>query len=324
MRIIESANKSGTYNLVFERYLVENYQEDTFIIWTNDPGIYVGKNQNTLEEINQTFIDDNNLEVFRRLSGGGTIFHDQNTVYYSFITKNKREVKDNFIHFNNIVTDFLNTVNVEAVLSGRNDVLVNGRKVSGSAEYYYEDILVHHGSLLFNTDTAFLAQALTPNKKKFISKAVNSVKARVDNIVNYTNLNVAEFKKAFVNYVLNRFSGVKKSITPNENIETLKMIENKYGTWEWNYGKSPAYSFTNDEKYPFGIVKVDLNVSKGLIKDISITGDFFSEADVSELEKQLIGIKYDMKEIEETLKDVEVTKYIVGADLKNILELMRN
>ncbi|XMB67793.1 lipoate--protein ligase [Mycoplasmatota bacterium zrk1] len=324
MRIIESANKSGTYNLVLERYLVENYQEDTFIIWTNDPGIYVGKNQNTLEEINQTFIDDNNLEVFRRLSGGGTIFHDQNTVYYSFITKNKREVKDNFIHFNNIVTDFLNTVNVEAVLSGRNDVLVNGRKVSGSAEYYYEDILVHHGSLLFNTDTAFLAQALTPNKKKFISKAVNSVKARVDNIVNYTNLNVAEFKKVFVNYVLDRFNGVKKSVSPNENIKTLKMIENKYGTWEWNYGKSPAYSFTKDEKYPFGIVKVDLNVSKGLIKDISITGDFFSEADVSELEKQLIGIKYDMKEIEETLKDVEVTKYIVGADLKNILELMRN
>jgi len=323
MRIIESVNKSGTYNLVLERYLVENYKEDVFIIWTNTPGIYVGKNQNTLEEIDIDFVKNNNLEVFRRLSGGGTIFHDAETVYYSFITKNKREVKDNFIHFNNIITDFLNTIGVTAVLSGRNDVLVNERKVSGSAEYYYKDILVHHGSLLFNTDTAFLAQSLTPNKKKFISKAVKSVKARVDNIINYSELDVNEFKSNLVEYVEKRFDGVKKEVTETEDKNTRKMIEDKYGTWEWNYGRSPAYSLVKETKYPYGIVKLEMNVKDGIINEVSITGDFFSEADIDELNEVLVGCKYDFTDIEEKLNKLPIDKYIVGASTKDLIDLMR-
>ncbi len=324
MRIIESVNTSGTYNLVLERYLAENYVEDTFIIWTNKLGIYIGKNQNTLEEIDQEYVEKNSLEVFRRLSGGGTIFHDPNTIYYSFITKNEREVKDNFIHFNNIITDYLNTVGVIAELSGRNDVLVNGRKVSGSAEYYHNDLLVHHGSLLFDTDVAFLAKSLTPNKKKFISKAVNSVKARVDNIVNHTDLSVNDFKLKLVEYVETRFKGIKKRVTSQEDTCTQEMIESKYGTWEWNYGKSPTYSFAQEGKYTFGIVKIELNVAKGMVKDISITGDFFSQADIHDLERQLIGIKHNKEELRDALISADVSKYIVGVSLEDILTLMVN
>lgn len=322
MRIVESKNKSGTYNLVLERFLVENYCEDIFILWTNNLGIYVGKNQNTFEEIDVDFINENDLEVFRRLSGGGTIFHDEFTVYYSFITKNKSNVKDNFTHYNNVIVDFLNSINVSATLSGRNDVLVDSKKISGSAEYYYKDILVHHGSLLFNTDVPFLAKALTPNKKKFISKAVNSVKARVDNITNYTELSIEEFKIELVRYIMKRFSGYKKEISSHEDIETKKMICSVYGSFEWNYGKSPKFSYVKEDKYVYGIVKLELDIKNGLIENVKITGDFFSELDISELEESLIGCKYSLEDVLGRLGSLELAKYIVGANVDDLINLM--
>lgn len=322
MRIIVSGNKSGTFNLVLEKYLVDNFEEETFIIWTNNFGIYVGKNQNAVEELNMDFVKENNFEVFRRLSGGGTIFHDEKTVYYSFITKNERTVKDNFIHWNNVIVEFLNTVGVEAELSGRNDVLVHGRKISGSAEHYTKELLVHHGSLLFDTDIPFLAKALTPNKKKFISKAVNSVKARVDNIANHTDLSVDEFKAELVKFVEKKYNGVKKPITDSEIAETKKLTDELYGTYEWNYGKSPKYSNFKEDKYPYGIISVKVDIKEGYIEDISILGDFFSEAEVTDLEKLLIGCKHDRTEIEERLKSVNIAKYIVGAVDEDLVRLI--
>lgn len=322
MRIIESVNKNGTFNLVLEKYLLDNFAEETFMIWTAEPGVYVGKNQNTLEELNIDFVKENNFDVFRRLSGGGTIFHDENTVYYTFITKNERTVKENFIYWNNVIVDFLNSIDIKAELSGRNDVLIEGRKISGSAEHYKGDILVHHGSLLFNTDIPFLAQALTPNKKKFISKAVNSVKARVDNIKNHTDLTVEEFKAALVNYVEQRFNGVKQPATAEENEYTEKLMEAKYTTYEWNYGLSPKYSHFKEDKYPYGIVGVQLDVKQGLLADVKITGDFFSKADISELEQILVGWRHEKGAIEEILSTVELDKYIVGAKAEDLLKLM--
>jgi lipoate-protein ligase A len=292
------------------------------MIWTAEPGVYIGKNQNTLEELNIEFVKENNFDVFRRLSGGGTIFHDEKTVYYTFITKNERTVKENFIYWNNVIVDFLNSVNIKANLSGRNDVLIDGRKISGSAEHYKGDILVHHGSLLFDTDIPFLAQALTPNKKKFISKAVNSVKARVDNIQNHTDLNVDEFKSALVQYVENRFNGVKVPATKEENEITLSMRKDKYTTDEWNYGMSPKYTHFKEDKYPYGIVGVQLNVENGLISDISITGDFFSTKDKADLEQILIGWRHERTAIEEILGTIKIDEYISGAVQEDLLKLM--
>jgi len=322
MRIIVSGNTSGTFNLVLEKYLVDNFMEDTFIIWSNSHGVYIGKNQNTLEELNMDFVNENNFEVFRRLSGGGTIFHDMNTVYYSFITKNERTVKDNFIHWNNVIVEFLNSVNVKAELSGRNDVLIEGRKISGSAEHYSSDLLVHHGSLLFDTDIAFLAKSLTPNKKKFLSKAVNSVKARVDNIANHTSLSVEEFKNELVKFVEKKYKGVHAPITELEIEETNKMIEDFYGTYEWNFGKSPKYTHFKEDKYPYGIVGVKLEVKEGLIKNINILGDFFSKADISELEKMFIGCKHELSSINKIVSNTEISKYIVGAIDEDLVKLI--
>ncbi len=322
LRIIESVNNSGTYNLVFEKFLLDDFTEEAFMVWTNKNGVYIGKNQNTIEEINMEFIEKNDLEVFRRLSGGGTIFHDEETVYYTFITKNKRSVKENFIYWNNIIVDFLNSIGIRAELSGRNDVLIEGRKISGSAEHYSKGILVHHGSLLFGSNIPFLAQALTPNKKKFISKAVNSVKARVDNIKNHTDLNVDEFKSALVAYVLDRFDGYKKPVTKEEDQATLKLMEDKYTTYEWNFGKSPKYTHIKEDKYPYGIVSVQLEIKMGMISDIKITGDFFSEKDISSLEQILKGWRHEKSAIEEVLDTIEIDEYIVGATNKDLLDLM--
>ncbi len=322
LRIIESVNKNGTFNLVLEKYLLDKYEGELFMIWTANHGVYVGKNQNAVEELDMDFVKENNFDVFRRLSGGGTIFHDEKTVYYTFITKNERTVKENFIYWNNVIVDFLNSINIKAELSGRNDVLIEGRKISGSAEHYKGDILVHHGSLLFDTDIPFLAKALTPNKKKFISKAVNSVKARVDNIQNHTDLTVEEFKSALVTYVENRFNGVKKPATTEEVEATNTLMKDKYTTYEWNFGKSPKYSHIKEDKYPYGIVSVQLDVKQGLLADVSITGDFFSEKDIKELEQVLIGWRHDKGAIEEILATIDLNKYIVGAKAEDLLNLM--
>ncbi len=320
MNIYVSDIKNSSLNLIYELFLIDNFQENAFVVWTNNKGIYVGKNQNVIEEINYDFVKEEQLEIFRRLSGGGTIFHDQNTVYYSFIMKNDsgRTVPENFKYYNTIMADFFQSININVELIGRNDLLIKGRKVGGTAEHYRQGIMVHHGSLLFDTDIEYLAQSITPNKKKFISKAINSVVSRVDNISNHTEMTIAEFQNKLVDYMKKKYDGTICPIASNFKAEDYAY----YLSEQWNFGKSPKYSYQKEEKYPFGLVKVKMNIAEGKIKEMAITGDFFSSEDIAELEKKFIGKAYLKNILEKILADIELGAFIAGSSDENLINLM--
>jgi lipoate-protein ligase A len=322
LRIIKSPSNIGTYNLVLEKYLVDHLETPTLLIWRNRPGVYIGRHQNTLDEIDTEYVEDNGFEVFRRLSGGGTIFHDEYNVYYSFMFPNSRTVAENFAYFNSMIVDFLNSVGVEAERSGRNDILVHGRKISGSAEHYAANNVVHHGSLLFATDIQHMAPALTPNKQKFTSKAITSVVQRVDNIMNHVDLDVEQFTDQLIEYFVQKFGGTFDVIRDEEHQSTMKLIEDYYGTFEWNYGKSPEFTQTKEMKYSFGIVEVNLNVKNGTINNIRIVGDFFHTLDLSVIEKQFIGVRYQKEDLEAVIQAIDVPSIIVGATAEDILNLI--
>lgn len=322
LRIIKSPSDVGTYNLVLEKYLVDHLKSPTLLIWRNRPGVYVGRHQNTLDEIDTDYVNAQGFEVFRRLSGGGTIFHDESNVYYSFIFPNERSVSDNFAYFNTMIVDFLHSVGVEAERSGRNDILVHGRKISGSAEHYAANNVVHHGSLLFATDIQRMAPALTPNKQKFTSKAITSVAQRVDNIVNHVDQDVDQFTDKLIHYFVEKFEGTFDSIRDEEHQSTMILIEEYYGTYEWNYGKSPEFTQTKEMRYSFGIVEVNLNVKSGTINNMKIVGDFFHTLDLSVIEQQFIGVRYQKEDLEAVIQAIDVPSIIVGATAEDILNLI--
>lgn len=322
LRIIHSPSRLGTYNLVLEKYLVDHLNEPTLLVWRNRPGIYVGRHQNTLDEIDQEYVEAQGFEVFRRLSGGGTIFHDEYNVYYSLMSKNERSVQENFIYHNNLIVEFLQSVGVDAERSGRNDILVGGRKISGSAEHYAKGNVVHHGSLLYATDILHMAPALTPNKQKFTSKAITSVAQRVDNIMNHVDLSVEEFEQALISFFAEKFSGHVTPITKEEDAATYQLIHDWYGTYEWNYGQSPAFSYEKEFRFPYGIVKISLVVTNGIIKDIKILGDFFATRDLSEIEEHFIGVRYLRKDLEDVLEKINVGDVIVGASNEDVMQLL--
>lgn len=322
LRIIQSPSDIGTYNLVLEKHLVDNLTTPTLLVWRNRAGVYVGRHQNTLDEIDTEYVEAQGFEVFRRLSGGGTIFHDEYNVYYSFMFPNTRTVSENFAFFNTMIVEFLHSVGVQAERSGRNDILVNGRKISGSAEHYANNNVVHHGSLLFATNIHHMAPALTPNKQKFTSKAITSVAQRVDNIVNHVEMSVEEFSDALIQYFLTTFDGVLDSIHQEEHQTTLRMIKEKYGTFEWNYGKSPAFNQTKELKYPFGIVEVNLDVKNGVIENMRIVGDFFHTKDIKLIEESFIGVRYMKDDLESVIQTIDIPSIIVGATAEDILKLI--
>jgi len=322
LRIINSPSNIGTYNLVLEKYLVDHLKTPTLLVWRNRPGVYVGRHQNTFDEIDVDYVEAQGFEVFRRLSGGGTIFHDEYNVYYSFMFPNTRTVSENFAYFNNMIVDFLNSIGVEAERSGRNDILVQGRKISGSAEHYSNNNVVHHGSLLFATDIIHMAPGLTPNKQKFTSKAITSVAQRVDNIINHVDMTVEQFVQSLIDYFVNLFGGKHESITQEEHEITMDMIQDYYGTYEWNYGKSPAFTHTKEMKYAFGIVEVNLSVKNGIIKDMKILGDFFHTQDLSEIEQHFIGVRYQKKVLDDVIQEINVPSVIVGATADDLLSLI--
>ena len=322
LRIIKSPSNIGTYNLVLEKYLVDHLKTPTLLIWRNRPGVYIGRHQNTLDEIDMDYVEAQGFEVFRRLSGGGTIFHDENNVYYSFMFPNERSVADNFAYFNNMIVDFLHSVGVEAERSGRNDILVHGRKISGSAEHYAGNNVVHHGSLLFATDILHMAPALTPNKQKFTSKAITSVAQRVDNIYNHTDMSIDQFTDALIDYFVRIFGGKLDAIKKEEHQLTMKLIEEYYGTFEWNYGKSPGFTQSKEMKYSFGIVTVNLNVKSGKISNMRIVGDFFHTKDLSDIESSFIGVRYEKESLESVIQAIDIPSIIVGATAEDILNLI--
>lgn len=317
MLLIYNEKTNPYFNLAMEEYLLKNFDEDMFILWRNEPSIIVGKNQNTLSEINLDYVKEKSIPVVRRQSGGGAVFHDLGNINFTFIANNNNSFSD-FKRFTMPIIELLKTLDIDAEFSGRNDLLISGKKFSGNAQYNYQNRVMHHGTLLFSSQINDLSSALKVKPIKFEGKGVKSVKSRVTNISDHlkTPMDIIEFKNLVMNYLeKTNPNNIPYSLTQYDIDSIDDLVNKKYNTWEWNFGKSPDYTLYNELKYPGGNIEFNLIVEKGLIKDIKLSGDFFGKNDVCEVEEMLKGTKHEESSIKNTLHTFNINDYFLGANI---------
>lgn len=328
MKFIENTSIDPHYNLAFEEYIFKylNEDEDFVLLWRNGPSIIVGKNQNTVEEINMEFVKENNINVVRRVTGGGAVYHDMGNLNFSFIAKADSNEKIDFKTYNVPIIKALEKLGVKCELSGRNDLVIDGKKFSGIAQSITKGKVLNHGTLLFDSKLETLSKALNVKRDKIESKGIKSVESRVTNIKSYVteDADVLKFKNLLLTNIFEYFNEpietYELSQEDKENIQ--KMVDERYGTWEWNYGRSPKFNYKGYNRYAGGCVEARLQVEDGLIDNCKIYGDFFAKGDISILEDRLKGIKYDIDEVKNSLKDFSVEDYLGRITKEEFLECL--
>ncbi len=320
MLYIHHTSTDPFYNHAIEEYVMDNFTDEAFMLWQNRPSILIGRNQNTASEINQDFVQDHHIDIVRRLSGGGTVFCDLGNFNFTFIT-NKGTEKESFETFARPVILALEALGVHANFSGRNDITIDGKKISGNAQYHHGNRLLHHGTLLFNGNLSSLKGALISKPLKFKDKSVKSVVSRVTNIYPHLPkpMTVESFKDYLKSFIMNYYNIDKEYIlSEEENNKVLEISKNRFESWDWNYGKSPKYDYHHSVKYPSGLLEYYLKVKKGRISDLSIYGDFFGIKPIEELTSSLIGTIHEFKSIREELSKHKVDDYIKGLSPSSI------
>ena len=315
-------------NLAIEEYLLKTMdieKEPVLLFYINQPSIIIGKNQNTIEEINTDYVEDQGIIVVRRLSGGGAVYHDLGNLNFSFITKDDGDSFMNYKKFTQPVVDALAKLGVNAELSGRNDILAEGRKVSGNAQFATRGRMFTHGTLMFNTEIDAVVSALKVKKDKIESKGIKSVRSRVANISEFLTdeMTVEQFRMAILTSVFGGEENIRYyELTDEDWANIHKISEERYQTWAWNYGKSPRFNIQKTHRFPSGGIDIRLEVNRGVIEEAHIFGDFFGVGDVADIEACLIGTNYDRTSIAEALKDMDIPKYFGGITDQDFLQLI--
>ncbi|MFA7637458.1 MAG: lipoate--protein ligase [Monoglobales bacterium] len=319
MKLIKLKSISPYFNLAAEEYFLKKDSEDKLMLWQNDNTIVIGRNQSTFTEINLERAEELNVNIVRRMSGGGAVYHDMGNLNYTYITKNDGDDFLNFAKFTQPVIDVLQSLGVNATLSGRNDLLIDGLKFSGNAQYVHKDMLLHHGTLMFSTSVNILSEVLNVNELKIQSKGIASVKSRVTNIGEHSDVTIDEF----CDLLFKSANGTFYELSHEDILEIEKLKKEKYDTWEWNFGYSPKHSFTLEKLFPCGIISVSLDAAEGKISDIKFSGDFFGKREISEIENALIGIRHNYEDILSALKNFPIGDYFAGSSYEEIADLIK-
>ena len=312
---IYHGNTNPYFNLSMEEYLLTKKTDSFICLWKNSPSVIVGVNQNTLEEVNLAFTQKNDIKVIRRQTGGGAVYHDLNNICYTVIAPFEHS-ENSYIKFASPIIEYLKTLGVNAEFSGRNDILIEGKKISGNAQKIVGNRIIQHGTLMFNTDVDMLTNSLKVNKLKIQSKGIKSVKSRVTNISNYVDIDATTFFNGLVEFV-------KKDCIPytltEEDIKGInQLIESKYSKDLWNIGYSPKGKNSFSYKFNFGLLNLNFDSVEGKIFNLNIYGDFFTNRDIKEFSKSLEGVQFNYKSL--LLAFERISDYIVGANGKEIID----
>ncbi|MCA1320186.1 lipoate--protein ligase [Bacillus tianshenii] len=313
-------------NLAIEEYALKNLDiEDTYLLfYINEPSIIIGKNQNSVEEINTKYVEDNGIHVVRRLSGGGAVYHDHGNLNFSFITKDDGESFHNFKKFTAPVVEALKSLGVDAEMSGRNDILAEGRKISGNAQFSTKGRMFSHGTLLFDSEIEHVVSALNVKKDKIESKGIKSIRSRVANIKEFLkeDITIEQFRQLLLEAIFKTKDVPQYELTEEDWNNIHQLSKERYQNWDWNYGKSPKFNLQHSHRFPVGQIDIRLDVTKGKIENCKIYGDFFGVGDVSEIEELLIGVKYEKAEIAQAIETVDVKHYFGNITREELLDLI--
>ncbi|MQS88527.1 lipoate--protein ligase [Companilactobacillus mishanensis] len=324
-------------NLATEQYLMNNveFDEPLVLFYIQKPCIIVGRNQNTLEEINSEYIKEHNITVTRRISGGGAVYDDLGNISFSFVVNSDDDDFGDFKKLTKPIIDALKDMGATtAEVSGRNDLMVDGKKFSGNAMYTKNGKMFSHGTLAYDVDLSVLADALNVPADKIASKGIKSVKSRVTNVKpylkpEYQSLTTEEFRDKLILELfhtddISKISDKEYQLTDNDKKAIQKLNDDFYYNWDWVYGKSPDFSVKNRKHFDMGTVDIRYQISQGKINSVEIYGDYFGKKDSETIKQKLIGIPYSKTSIEEVLKDFDLDEYFSGIPKDQLYNLFTN
>jgi lipoate-protein ligase A len=330
MLFVDNGGVTDAYaNLALEEYVLRNAEtdDDLLLFYINAPAIIIGRNQNTIEEINSDVVAARDIRVVRRISGGGAVYHDLGNLNFSVMTRDVHARFNRYDRFNGPVVDVLRDLGVPAELSGRNDILAGGRKISGNAQFATQHRMFSHGTLLFDSNLDDVTAALRPRPGKVESKGVKSIRSRVANIAEFLRepITVDELRER----IIERLFGTRDrariptlSLSDADRQAVRELVTRKYGTWAWNYGENPPCNVQRVHRFPAGEIDVRIDVQDGCIAGLRLFGDFMGRAEVCALEERLRGVRYERSAIVQALAGADLREYFGDIDPGEVLALL--
>lgn len=324
-----SNSKDPYYNLAFEEYLFQQAApgETYFSLWQNDNTIVIGKNQNPYNEIDADFVKEKEITVVRRITGGGAVYHDLGNVNFTFIAPVEDQSVFDFAKFTEPVIAALRSLGLPAENQGRNDIAIDGAKISGNAQHVSGGKLLHHGTLLFDSNLEMLGKCLTVLPEKLAAKGITSIRSRVTNIRKLlqpgNDLEVDAFIDRLREFVFSLNPGCTNWSPSKADLEAIRALRNnKYATWAWNYGSSPVGDTVYSRRFEgCGTITLRLAIAAGRIAQCSISGDFFGSGQIADIEELLTGVKNEPEAVAEALKDIKLAHYFYGLEKTDFIKL---
>ncbi|BDV03603.1 MAG: lipoate-protein ligase LplJ [Candidatus Hepatoplasma scabrum] len=327
MKYILSKTTNPYFNLAAEEYIINNLNEDLFYVYVNDRSVIIGKNQNPMNETNIDYLKQNKILLVRRVSGGGAVYQDLGNVNYSFVLKDKAKDIYQFEKYSKPIVDFLtDKLHLNAQFGGRNDIQIEGKKISGIAQFVSNNNLIFHGTLIFDVDFSNVSKILTPNYDKIASKGVKSIQKRVGNI--YQELKQKITKEQFINSLIANIADDNEYKFNEKQLQEIKKIADaKAKKINFLLENKSEYKYKKNEYIPgFGTIQIYFNLENGKISQFEIFGEYFSKYNTDDLKNQFIGIKYDqdmIKKIVYSIADFENYFYNLNRDKLVSLIMMK-
>lgn len=326
MRYIINNSTNPFFNIALEEYCLMHVDpgEDYFLLWQNEPSIIIGRNQNTLEEINQRFVKERGIKVVRRISGGGAVYHDLGNLNFTFISSVDPGRAINFSVFANPVIKVLKELGVDAILVGRNDITAYGKKISGNAQRLYRRKFLQHGTLLFDVNIDDLAEALNVSADKIESKGIKSIRSRVGNIREFLkeDMTIDEFRERLQRRLSDDYRSKEIKLSEEMILRVSETARDKFASWAWTYGESPPFNYRFEKRFAGGKVGVFIHIKEGLIRECKFYGDYLGILETEGFGARLTGLKYDRETVEGAMEGVDLVSYFGSITRDELLEIM--
>ena len=325
MRYLKNPNTNPYYNMAFDEYCLESLpiDEPVFFLWQNRPAVIVGYNQEVNTEVNLDYLKEKGIDLVRRVTGGGAVYHDLENLNYTIVGRSE-DLERDYPEYAALMMKALQALGVPATLSGRNDILVEGKKVSGFAKRVCKNRLMVHGTLMYNVDVDVLTHVLNPSTTKLQSKGIASVRSRVTNLCNYLPelSDIQAFKNRLEEILSNNYLDAEYKLSEADLANIQRLSDEKFATWEWNYGRSPKATLVHSARLACGTVEIHLTLAENRIASCRFGGDFLGNLLASDVEKALTGIPYEINEIRKCLSKIEINRYFDRVLVDDLLEMM--